>query len=112
LLRIYGVVELLIAALALVVTLALPTIGPLAARASSYVVGAGGWFELSPGSYIAGWVIALVVLTPVTLLMGATLTLLVRHLVKRYRSIQPSTRHVAISCPPSVARRVFDSRQR
>jgi spermidine synthase len=82
LLRTYGFVELLIAGLALAVTFTLPTIGPLAARTSSYVANAGGWFVLSTGSYIGRGVIALVVLTPVTLLMGATLTLLVRHLVR------------------------------
>src|SRR5262249_29121252 len=83
LLRVYGFVELLIAALALVVTLALPAVGPLVARSSSYVVDAGGWFVLSPRSYAARGVIALGLLAPVTLLMGATLTLLIRHLVRR-----------------------------
>jgi predicted membrane-bound spermidine synthase/cytochrome c-type biogenesis protein CcmH/NrfG len=81
LLRVYGFAELMIAALALAVTLALPAVGPLAARSSSYIVDAGGWFELSSRSYVARGVIALGLLGPVTLLMGATLTLLVRHLV-------------------------------
>lgn len=82
LLRAYAYAELLIAAFALTVTLTLPMLGPLVARASSYVAGAGGWFVLSPRSYAARALIAVVLLAPVTLLMGANLTLLVRHLIR------------------------------
>ena len=83
LLRIYGFTELLIATLGLGVALILPTAGVLAARWSSYVIDKSGWFVLSGESYLARGVIALVLLGPPTLLMGATLTILVRHLIRR-----------------------------
>src|SRR5204863_3238728 len=50
---------------------------------SSYARGADGWYVLSSASYAARGAIALVLLTPITLLMGGTLTLLIRHLVGR-----------------------------
>ncbi|HKF68131.1 MAG TPA: hypothetical protein VKB36_16410, partial [Vicinamibacterales bacterium] len=83
LLRTYGYTELLIAALGLGVSLILPATGALAARSSSYVVDQTGWSVLSAGSYVARGVMAFVLLGPPALLMGATLTLLVRHLVRR-----------------------------
>ena len=83
LLRSYGYAELLIAATAFAVSLLLPSLGPLTARYSSYVVDGRGWFVLSPVSYLARCAIAVVLLAPVTLVMGATLTLLVRHLIHR-----------------------------
>jgi len=83
LLRIYGYTELLIAVLGLGVSLVLPAMGALAARWSSYSVDQSGWSVLSAGSYVARGVMALALLGPPALLMGATLTLLVRHLVRR-----------------------------
>src|SRR5206468_5826904 len=83
LLRAYGYVELLIAALAVGVTLTLPALGTLAARASTYVADADRWFMLSRLSYVARGAIACALLAPVTLLMGATLALPVRDLVRR-----------------------------
>jgi predicted membrane-bound spermidine synthase len=82
LLRTYGCTELLIAAFALGISLALPSLGLLASRASAYVMDSSGWFVLSPESYVARGAIAFVLLGPAALLMGATLTLLVRHLVR------------------------------
>jgi predicted membrane-bound spermidine synthase len=83
LLRIYGYTELLIAALGLGVSLILPVAGALAAQSSSYVIDQSGWFVLSTESYAARGAIALALIGPPSLLMGATLTLLVRHLVRR-----------------------------
>jgi spermidine synthase len=83
LLRSYGYTELLIAALSLGVSLVLPAAGALAAGWSSYVIDRSGWYVLSEASYVARGVITLVLLGPPALLMGATLTLLVRHLVRR-----------------------------
>jgi spermidine synthase len=83
LLRFYGYTELLIAALGLGVSLILPVAGALAARSSSYVIDQSGWFVPSAESHAARAAIALALLGPPSLLIGATLTLLVRHLVRR-----------------------------
>ncbi len=82
LLRAYGVVELLIAALGLAVTLVLPHTNALAASWSWYVREANGWFVPSTRSYGAQAAMAFVLLAPITLLMGGTLTLLIRHRVR------------------------------
>jgi len=83
LLRIYGIVELWIAAFGLAVSLLLPRLGAMTAATSSYVRDADGWFVLSTGTYIAQAAIAFAILAPITLLMGGTLTLLIRHLVRQ-----------------------------
>jgi spermidine synthase len=82
LLRAYAHAEILIAALGLLVALALPHLGPVSAAMSSYVRDAGGWYVLSTGSYAARAGLAVALLLPSALLMGATLTLLIRHLVR------------------------------
>ncbi len=83
LLRAYGYVELVIAALALAVSTVLPRLNRLAALTSSYTRDANGWFVLSAMSYAARVTIAVVLLVPITMLMGGTLTLLIRYLVRR-----------------------------
>ena len=83
LLKTYGVFEIAIAALGLAIALVLPHLGAVSAALSSYVREPSGWYALSTGSYVARAVIALVLLTPITVLMGGTLTLLIRHLVRR-----------------------------
>jgi spermidine synthase len=83
LLRAYGYVELVIALLGLVVAASLPHLGTLSALVSSYTREPSGWYALSAGSYFARGAAAVVLLTPITLLMGGTLTLLVRHLVRQ-----------------------------
>jgi spermidine synthase len=79
----YGGVELAIGGLGLVVSLLLPRLGDLAAVISSYTRDAQGWYVLSTSSYLARYVIAAALLLPITLLMGSTLTLLVRHRVRQ-----------------------------
>ena len=83
LLHTYGQFELVIAALGLCIALVLPHLAALSAVASSYVREPSGWYALSTGSYVARAAIAIGILTPITLLMGGTLTLLIRHLVRR-----------------------------
>ncbi|MEO8258745.1 MAG: tetratricopeptide repeat protein [Acidobacteriota bacterium] len=83
LLRAYGQVELIVAALGLSISLVLPGLNALSAISSSYVIDRTGWFVLSSNSYVSRGAIVFVLLTPVTLLMGGTLTLLIRHLVRR-----------------------------
>ena len=82
LLRAYGYVELVIAALGLAISALLPHLEQLSAVVSSYQRDAQGWYVLSSGSYVARAGIAVLLLTPITLLMGGTLTLLIRHLVR------------------------------
>jgi spermidine synthase/tetratricopeptide (TPR) repeat protein len=81
LLRAYGVVEVAIAALGLGISLVLPHLVAVSSLVSSYTREPDGWYALSTGSFLARVVVALVLLVPVTVLMGGTLTLLIRHLV-------------------------------
>jgi predicted membrane-bound spermidine synthase len=83
----YGRVELVIAALGLLVTLLLPRLGELSAATSSYTRDANGWYVLSLGSYLTRYAVAVVLLAPITMLMGSTLTLLIRHLVRHDVSV-------------------------
>jgi spermidine synthase len=82
LLRTYGVFELTIAALGLWIALVLPHLGAVSAMVSSYVQEPSGWYAPSAGSYVARTAIAIALMAPITLLMGGTLTLLIRHLVR------------------------------
>jgi spermidine synthase len=77
----FGACELAIGGLALGVSALLPHLGDLSAAISSYERGADGWHTLSASSYVARAALAAALLMPITLLMGATLTLLIRHLV-------------------------------
>ena len=83
LLRAYGVFELLIAAMGLAIAAVLPHLGEISASISSYTREPSGWYALSTSSYVARAAVAVILLTPITLLMGGTLTLLIRHLVRR-----------------------------
>lgn len=83
LLRVFGCFELAIGVLALGVSALLPHLGDVSASVSSYTRGPEGWYELSASSQLARAALAVGLLTPITLLMGGTLTLLIRHLVRR-----------------------------
>ena len=82
LVRTYGYFELLIGLMGLAVSALLPHLGRLSAVVSSYTHDAGGWYVLSTTSSLARGGIAVLLLTPITMLMGGTLTLLIRHLVR------------------------------
>jgi spermidine synthase len=82
LLRAYGYFELLIGVMGLGISALLPHLGQVSTLASSYSRDAAGWYVLSSTSYLFRAAIAAVLLTPITLLMGGTLTLLIRHLVR------------------------------
>ena len=82
LLKTYGYFEMVIAGLGLAIALVLPHLGAVSAALSSYAREPSGWYALSTMSYVARAAIALVLLTPITVLMGGTLTLLIRHLVR------------------------------
>ena len=83
LLRVFGAFELAIGILALGVSLVVPRLGDVSALFSSYVQGSDGWYVLSTSSHLARAALVVVLLTPITLLMGGTLTLLIRHVVGR-----------------------------
>jgi spermidine synthase len=83
LLRAYGYVEAAIAVLGLGISALLPRLGELSATISAYAPGPGGWYAPTPMSLVARYAIAVVLLAPITGLMGGTLTLLIRHLVRR-----------------------------
>ena len=82
LLAAYGAFELAIAAMGLAIAALLPHLGALSALVSTYVRESSGWYVLSTTSYLARAGIAVALLVPITLLMGGTLTLLIRHLVR------------------------------
>ena len=90
LLRAYGQAEIAIALLAAVLSLAAPHLGPFVASVSSYTPDLHGWYVPSTPTYFARLLIAAVLLLPITVLMGGTLTLLVRHLVHHDLSIASS----------------------
>ncbi len=79
-LRLYGWVELAIGGWGLLVAFALPMCGALSSALSSYVQGPD-YFSLTLGSWLARAAIVTVLLLPSTVLMGATLTLLLRHVL-------------------------------
>jgi predicted membrane-bound spermidine synthase len=80
-LRGYAWFEIAIGVAALLTALVLPHLGPVSAAVSKYEVTANGWHTLSLGSNLLRYLVPVVLLTPVTALMGATLTLLIRFVV-------------------------------
>jgi spermidine synthase len=82
-LRAYGRFELAIALLGLAIARVLPSLEALSAAAAAYTRGPEGWYELTATSYLVRYAVAVALLAPITLLMGGTLTLLIRHLVAR-----------------------------
>ena len=81
-LRLFASFEGAIGLLGLGVSLLLPHLADLSAAVSAYMRGADGWYVLSFGSYAARAAIAVALLTPGTMLMGGTLALLIRHVVR------------------------------
>ena len=82
LLRAYAFVEVAIALLGLAVSYLLPHLVRLSAAVSSYTREANGWYVLAMSSHIERALIATLLLLPITVLMGGTLTVLIRHLVR------------------------------
>jgi spermidine synthase len=82
LLRTYAQLELAIGAMGLGISALLPRLEQLSALVSSYVRDTQGWYVLSTTAHLARAGIAITLLAPITLLMGGTLTLLIRHLVR------------------------------
>ncbi len=80
-LRWYGGFELGIGVLAAATMLLVPLLAPLAAAAAHYEIGAHGWYWLAPSGSLVRYGLAALLLLPITLLMGGTLTLLIRYVV-------------------------------
>ncbi len=78
----YGALELAIGVIGLGISALLPSLVELSARVSSYARAPNGWYVLSASSYLARVAIAIALLTPITVLMGGTLTLLIRHVFR------------------------------
>jgi spermidine synthase len=81
-LRAYGACELAIAAWALALVPGIPWLATLAADASAYRAGAHGWLGLGATGSLVRYGCAALALLPVTLTMGGTLTLLIRHWIR------------------------------
>jgi len=81
-LRLYVASEAGIGILGAAIAAILPRLEPLSARFSSYVAGAHGWLHLSSGSYLFRYGLAVLLVLPVTLLMGGTLTFLIRFVIR------------------------------
>jgi len=80
LVRVYAYAEAGLACLGLALSLFLPNLTAIVAGWSHYEAGGNGWFELSAASYVVRAALAIGLLAPVTFVMGATLTLLIRAL--------------------------------
>jgi predicted membrane-bound spermidine synthase len=80
-LRTYGYAELGVAILGLFITLALPVLKNFLGSLAHYASDGSGWHHLSFVSHFSQLLAAIVLMLPVTTLMGATLTLLIRQLV-------------------------------
>ena len=78
----YGYAEIAIGLMGLGISAVLPHLGQLSAAVSFYTRDGGG-YSLSTTSYLLRGAIAILLLFPITLLMGGTLTLLIRQLVRR-----------------------------
>ena len=96
--RAFASLEGAIGVLGLAVSILLPHLGDVSAALSSYGRGADGWYALSFTSYAARAAIAIALLTPITLLMGATLTALIRHVnqIPNSKLQAPSSNGVAL----------------
>ena len=83
LIRLYARLEMFVGVLGAAISVALPHLTAVVAGLSSYETGAEGWHTLSTASYVWRAVLAVVLLGPITMLMGGTLTVLVRARVRR-----------------------------
>src|SRR6266850_3819741 len=93
-LRVYGYFELAIAGMGAAIALILPHLDRVSTLVTSYEQDANGWYVITLGSYVARVAIAVALLTPITLLMGGTLTLLIRYLVRA--DVEAQARRIAL----------------
>ena len=81
-LKLYAVSEVLIAALGLGIAFLLVHLEGISSAITSYRIGEHGWHYITFSSYLVRYVIAVFTIFPITFLMGGTLTLLIRYLVR------------------------------
>jgi predicted membrane-bound spermidine synthase len=81
LLAAYGGAEIAIGLLAMGVAVAVPRLAAVSTAVSTYVRAGDGFFDPSVASHLARYALAAGMLAPITALMGATLTLLIREVV-------------------------------
>jgi spermidine synthase len=94
LLYVFGSFELAVGALAIGLSVLLPHLEGVSAAISSYEQGAEGWHTLSASSYLTRAALTVGLIAPITFLMGGTLTLLIRHLVRE--DLDAGTRRIAL----------------
>ena len=80
-LRVYGFTELGIAILGLSIAWILPNLKVLSGSFARYTLDGRGWHHLSLPSHLIQFAAAVSIMLPVTVLMGATLSLLIRQLL-------------------------------
>jgi predicted membrane-bound spermidine synthase len=78
----YGYLELAIGLLGITIAFILPHLDRVSARLSSYVVDAQGWHVLSWSSWLLRSLACVLLVAPITIPMGATLTVLVRFVMQ------------------------------
>jgi spermidine synthase len=93
-LRAYGYFELAIAVMGAAIAFILPHLDRLSVLVTAYRQDPNGWYVITPASYAARVAIAVGLLTPITLLMGGTLTLLIRYLVRA--DVEAQSRRIAL----------------
>ncbi len=81
LLSAYAYLELAIAALGFIIALIMPRLEVISAATTSYVANGAGWLEPSTVSHLMRFGLCIAILAPSTVLMGGTLTVLIRALV-------------------------------
>ncbi len=81
LIKYYGYIEFVIGGLGILLAYLLPTLAPLSQKLMSYHMSSSGFYEINISSYVTLYFLALALLLPVTILMGSTLTILIKHLV-------------------------------
>ncbi|MGZ3797657.1 MAG: spermine/spermidine synthase domain-containing protein [Pseudobdellovibrionaceae bacterium] len=77
-LKYYAIAEFLIALLGLIISISITKFESLSPLITSYVKGANGWYEISTLSLVARALIAFILVGPITMVMGSTLTFLIR----------------------------------
>lgn len=80
-LKLYGYAELAIAAFGVALAALIPRLTETLAGLAGYGTDEVGWHTLSAGTHLVRYLIAIVAIAPPTLLMGGTLTLLIRFVV-------------------------------
>ncbi len=78
-LKCYVITELLITVLGVLSAVLIYRFEALSPYITNYTVSANGWFEVSTSSFIFRTLILLLLIGPLTVAMGATLTFLIRH---------------------------------